>query len=57
MSFTNVLIILQQMKRLTKVPENWNILNKQWSQSVGRVRISLRVSLKDIQDGLILIMS
>ena len=57
MMFKNVLIILQQMRRLTKVLKNWKIRKMQWSQSIGRIQIILRVGLKDPQDGLILIIS
>ena len=56
MRFTNALRRLQQVRRLTKVLKNWNILNRQWSQSVVRTHISLRFGLKDPQDGLIFIL-
>ena len=42
---------------LTKVLMNWKIWKRLWSQSVGRMQIILMVRLKDIQDGLILIVS
>ena len=57
MRFTNVLIILQQVRRLTKVLIHLKIWKRMWSQSVGRIQIIFRVGLKDLQDGLILIMS
>ena len=57
MNFKNVLSILQQMMRLINILKTWKIWKRQWSQSVGRIQISLRVSLKDIQDGLFLIVS
>ena len=48
---------ITKMRRLKKVLKNWKIQKRQWSQYVGRIQISLRVSIKDLQDGLILIMS
>ena len=42
-------------EEVDKGTENWMILKRQWSQSIGRIQISLRVSLKDIEYGLILI--
>ena len=44
-------------EKVEKVTENWKIWNRKWSKYVGRIQISLRVSLKDLQDGLILITS
>ena len=40
-----------------KGTKNWKIQKRQWSQSVGRIQISLRVGINDIQEGLILIVS
>ena len=48
---------ITKMRRLKKVLKNRKIQKRQWSQSVERIQIRLRVSLKDTQDGLILIMS
>ena len=42
-------------EEVEKGSENWRIRKRQWSRSVGMIKISLRVSLKDLQDGLILI--
>ena len=44
-----------QQRILTEVLMNWQIWNSKCSQFSGRIYISLRVSLKDLQDGLNLI--
>ena len=45
------------MRMLTKVLKKCKALNRKWSQSVGRVQISFRVSLKHLQYGLILVVN
>ena len=44
-------------EEVNKCTENRRVRKRQWSQLVGRIQISLRVILKYLQDGLILIMS